>query len=670
MTHNHSNIESTEVETKTGLTNWLHASFTPFLKTDGKKMRNHYGTGTEVILRGTNAGGWLLMEGWMSPTNARDQKTALDTLTARFGEKTAWELMNLFQDHYWKESDFDKIKDEGMNVIRLPFSHFEMLNDNGSLKPTAFHRLDWFIEEAEKRELYVILDLHGAPGSQNGKDHSGDTTYPDVGNLYGNEENMDKTVFLWEKVAERYKDKQWVAGYDLLNEPGGAHGTEQFNFYDRLYRAVRKKDPNHMIIIEAIWDPMDLPHPDLYGWENVVYSYHFYGWDNINSFEYQKRFVDSKLPMVNEKTNYNVPLLVGEFTLFSNLQSWDYALSVYEEQGWSYTTWTYKVTGQGSSWGLYTGDPLEVNIQTDSEAEIRRKWSTVGTETSFTRNNSIADIIRNYSNPDFRNEDKRTWIAHFEELDANTPIEAGTRASASLDFENKAAGESSLKLVVPNVTQQYVSIKAPDGKTFNLVDEINTFPNYLLLDVFNSTEIEQRVTITLIDQNGNKATTKTDTHTKALANAWSRVPLLLKTIKGEVNKSAIVDIRVAMENPGTYNFDNVFIGQSFSNNLPIKGPDITKVKALIEKAKIGPKGTRGLLITPLDGAQRHFDKSGNLLKQGKETQAAESREKGYKMLKDLAEWMEQHSDKHIDKEHANQINSTLTLIVVKETMTP
>src|SRR5690625_5926110 len=77
-----------------------------------------------------------------------------------------------------------------MNVLRLPFTYFEMLNDDGSLKSTAFDRLDWFIREAEKRELYVILDLHGAPGSQNGKDHSGDTSHSDGGNLYGNKENM------------------------------------------------------------------------------------------------------------------------------------------------------------------------------------------------------------------------------------------------------------------------------------------------------------------------------------------------------------------------------------------------------------------------------------------------------------------------------------------------
>ncbi|WP_144557857.1 glycoside hydrolase family 5 protein [Shouchella miscanthi] len=397
MTDMQAENEHTGIELKKVIRTTIQTGDTPFLKTDGKKMRNEFGTGDEVILRGTNAGGWLVMENWMSPTNAPDQKTAMDTLTSRFGEETAWELFNLFQDTYWQESDFDRIKAEGMNVIRLPFTYFEMLNDDGSLKATAFERMDWFINEAEKRALYIILDMHGAPGSQNGKDHSGDTRFPDVGNLYGNAENMDRTVFLWERIAERYKDHPWIAGYDLLNEPGGASGKEQFDFYDRLYRAVRRKDPDHIIIIEAIWDPMDLPHPDLYGWQNVVYSYHFYGWDDINNLDYQKQFVDSKVTMVNEWTNYPVPLLVGEFTLFSNLQSWDYALRVYDDQRWSYTTWTYKVTGQGSSWGMYTGNPLEVDIYADSEADIRRKWATAATETSFTRNDPIVDVIQNYT---------------------------------------------------------------------------------------------------------------------------------------------------------------------------------------------------------------------------------------------------------------------------------
>ncbi|MBS4202184.1 chitobiase/beta-hexosaminidase C-terminal domain-containing protein [Bacillus sp. FJAT-49732] len=628
---------------------------TPFLKADGKKMRSDYGSGDEVLLRGTNAGGWLVMESWMSPTNSPDQKTTIKTLTDRFGEKTAWELINLYQDNYWTGADFDNIKQDGMNVVRLPFSYFEMLNDDGSLKATAFERMDWFIEEAAKRELYVILDMHGAPGSQNGKDHSGDTTRPDKGSLFGNKENMDKTVFLWEQIAERYKDEKWLAGYDLLNEPGGATGIEQFDFYDQLYKAVRAKDKNHMMFIEAIWEPYHLPKPDLYGWENVVYSYHFYGWDNIDSFPSQKRFTDSKIPMVNEMTNYNVPLLVGEFTLFNNLQSWDYALKVYEEQGWSFTTWSYKVTGDGSSWGMYTGNPSKVNIQRDSEEEIRSKWSQVGTDTSFKRNDYFVDTIRNYANPDFRNSDVRTWVANFEGLDEGATFETGSLATASLDFENKANGDASLKLIVDNkgnkdVNQQYVSIKA----SVNLADETNDYPKYLLFDVFNATGKENNVTVTLIDKDGKKATAKTHAATKALTNAWSRVPLLLKSISGDIDKSSIVEIRLAMEDPGTYNFDNIFVGQSFSNDLPAE-LDLHAVRSLVEKADIQPAGIRNALLVQLDNAERDFEKANAFTREGKEKQAEQARKNGYKTLESLIDFVSKHSGKHIREEDAEKI---------------
>ncbi|MFQ7172940.1 MAG: cellulase family glycosylhydrolase [Thomasclavelia ramosa] len=51
-----------------------------------------------------------------------------------------------------------------------------------------------------------------------------------------------KTIKLWEAIAARYNGNEWVAGYDLLNEPGGALGTEQFEVYDRIYKAVRAID--------------------------------------------------------------------------------------------------------------------------------------------------------------------------------------------------------------------------------------------------------------------------------------------------------------------------------------------------------------------------------------------------------------------------------------------
>lgn len=372
----------------------INTAASNFLKADGKLIRNNYGTGDKVILRGTNAGGWLVTENWMSPVDAKDQLTMINRFTERFGEEKAWELINCYQDHWWTEEDFDLVKAEGMNLLRLPITYMGMVNADGSLKKTAFDRLDWFIKEAKERDIYVMIDMHGAVGSQNGKDHSGDTAIADIGNFYGNEENIQKTIFLWKAIAARYKNEPMVCGYDLLNEPA-ATGLTQFEVYDRIYDAIRAIDRDHMIVIEAVWDPSDLPAPSLYGWENVVYEYHFYQWTDLNDTDTQVNFINGKIDEANA-VNYDVPVFIGEFTFFANTESWSRCLALFEQEGWSWTTWTFKVTGTGSSWGLYTGTPAAVLIDTDSCDTIKTKWSNITTAASFTRNSTYADVIKTY----------------------------------------------------------------------------------------------------------------------------------------------------------------------------------------------------------------------------------------------------------------------------------
>src|SRR5699024_2306285 len=98
-------------------------------------------------------------------------------------EKKTWELIDQFQDSWFTEYDFDLLKDEGVNLLRLPITYFEMADENGHLTDKGRERLEWFLEEAEKREIYVLIDLHGAFGSQNGNDHSGDISNPGIGNF-------------------------------------------------------------------------------------------------------------------------------------------------------------------------------------------------------------------------------------------------------------------------------------------------------------------------------------------------------------------------------------------------------------------------------------------------------------------------------------------------------
>ena len=365
-----------------------------FLKVNGTQIRKQKGTGDIVYLRGTNAGGWLVQEDWMNPTNASDQKTMMTTLANRFGASKRDELVSTYENNYWTTQDFDNCAEMGMSVIRLPFTYMNLCDDNGNLKSNAFDRLDWFVQNCSQRGMYVILDMHGAFGSQNGMDHSGEIN--DGKQLYYNQSNKDKTLNLWKKIAEHFKGNPAVAAYDILNEPGikaAATYSLHWDFYNEIYNTIRSKDSNHIIIMESCWDADNLPRPSQYGWTNVAYEYHYYPWSAQNSSDAQKSYFSGKVSDIANH-NYGVPTFVGEFTCFEQAEGWKAAMSTFNGQGWHWTTWSYKVTGN-SSWGIYNHNPEKVDIYNDSADTIKNKWSAVGTENGW-KNDKIYNLVKPY----------------------------------------------------------------------------------------------------------------------------------------------------------------------------------------------------------------------------------------------------------------------------------
>lgn len=364
------------------------------MKVNGTQIRKQKGTGDIVYLRGTNAGGWLVQEDWMNPTNASDQKTMMTTLANRFGASKRDELVSTYENNYWTTQDFDNCAEMGMSVIRLPFTYMNLCDDNGNLKSNAFDRLDWFVQNCSQRGMYVILDMHGAFGSQNGMDHSGEIN--DGKQLYYNQSNKDKTLNLWKKIAEHFKGNPAVAAYDILNEPGikaAATYSLHWDFYNEIYNTIRSKDSNHIIIMESCWDADNLPRPSQYGWTNVAYEYHYYPWSAQNSSDAQKSYFSGKVSDIANH-NYGVPTFVGEFTCFEQAEGWKAAMSTFNGQGWHWTTWSYKVTGN-SSWGIYNHNPEKVDIYNDSADTIKNKWSAVGTENGW-KNDKIYNLVKPY----------------------------------------------------------------------------------------------------------------------------------------------------------------------------------------------------------------------------------------------------------------------------------
>lgn len=375
--------------------------------------------GNAVVLRGTNFGGWLVQEGWMCPTKQTDTLSTDMTLYSRFGKEKAEALIAAYQESWITEEDFKTVKELGLNVVRVPFTYMNVyrhLSDEGellhpdefTLREDPFERLDFALEMCKKYGLYLILDMHGAVGSQNGSDHSGDTSRT---NLYAGTElgeaYREKTAELWALVAEHFAGESNVAGYDLLNEPTRASGATQWDYYDVLYKAVRKADPGHMIFIEATWEPNNLPSPEDYGWENVVYEYHHYNWDYNN--QSNKSFYTFKKLLGN---THKVPSLIGEFNAWgdsrrntgkrdqTDLEANAGVLEFYNGEGWHWTTWTYKVVGtlRDSNWGLFNASTLlkdvtKIDPETDSYEDILAAWSSVDTAEHFTLYSDFADIV-------------------------------------------------------------------------------------------------------------------------------------------------------------------------------------------------------------------------------------------------------------------------------------
>lgn len=386
-----------------------------FLKANGKVLKNNYGNGDTVYLRGTNAGGYMLQEFWMCPTNystnVSDQMDILNTLTSRFGADGARTLVNTYEANYWKESDFDECANLGMNCIRLPLWYRNFVDANGNWYSDAFSRVDWFVEQAGKRGMYVIIDMHGAYGSQNGSDHSGvdggDNKMGASEFFFGSNagSNQEKYYAMWEKLAEHFKGNPTVAGYDLLNEPyctyryNSGYSDEQlhswlWNVYDNAYKKIRAIDSDHVIIMEATWDSWDLPNPSSYGWENVMYEYHNYEYSDYDNAENKQ--ITSMQNKINNilSANYNVPSYMGEFSYFNNLSAWETGLQLLNDSGINWTSWSYKCVAEYGNWGIMNQSVDKVNVESDSYDTILAKWSNVG---SSYENTGLASTIKKYT---------------------------------------------------------------------------------------------------------------------------------------------------------------------------------------------------------------------------------------------------------------------------------
>ncbi len=369
----------------------VHAENLSQLQTQGKAIQKD---GKDFQLKGVNAGNVFTTENWMGGLSdykgAKDYRNLFDKIQdeGHTPEQTH-QILDKFAHNRWTDDDFQKVKDMGGNTVRLPINYINLTNYQKGMNPKdvsirkdGFKEMDNFIQKANNQGLYVIIDMHGAPGSQNNEEHSADMSAKGPnGDLWEDENLKGKTKELWWHISNRYKNNPGVAGYDILNEPKGKEHIggvqkEIAKFYDETIQTIRNNDDKHIVFLEATWDPQNMPNPDQYPakgkkWDqnNVVYEYHNYPVDNQGlSHEGIRQSFDQKIAGI-KKANYNVPTYMGEFNGMSvtgkhvDPSANDFKHIINEmnaTQHMSWTLWNYDTQNEGN-WSPVHYSGLKVN---------------------------------------------------------------------------------------------------------------------------------------------------------------------------------------------------------------------------------------------------------------------------------------------------------------------
>ena len=269
-------------------------------------------------LRGVNLGAWLVLEKWMTPSLFEGVEAGDEWSFSQLPGARA--KLERHRQTWITEADFAWIKAHGLDAVRLPLGYWT-LEQHAPYVEGARHVDDAFAW-AKRHDLQILLDLHGAPGSQNGWDHSGhagaiEWTQPD---------NIAATVRALETIAQRYGEHPNLWGIECLNEPRWDVPLETLKaFYQTAYPRVRAHLPaDRAFVIHDGFRPFD------WGgfmsgdeWQNVVLDTHIYQAyteeDRQRSpADHVRRALDRAAEI--EKIGAQLWTIVGEW---SNAIAWD-----------------------------------------------------------------------------------------------------------------------------------------------------------------------------------------------------------------------------------------------------------------------------------------------------------------------------------------------------------
>lgn len=201
-------------------------------------------------LLGVNLGGWLVSERWMTPwlyegTQATSEYELMQTPGGRA-------RIRRHHAEYMSEDDFKWLQRVGVQLLRLPVGYWVLHGDRHY--QSAAGRLDWAFRMAEKYNMQILLSFHGAPGSQNGRDHSGragEVQWYQRVNRVGSRHTLTD-------IAARYRDSPALWGVQLLNEPKAQTTREKWQLWAwswrTMHRVRRVVPPTVRMVVSDCYD--------------------------------------------------------------------------------------------------------------------------------------------------------------------------------------------------------------------------------------------------------------------------------------------------------------------------------------------------------------------------------------------------------------------------------
>lgn len=342
----------------------------PFLRVEGKDIVTE--SGKQITLKGINFGSWLLWEGCaLGILNCEDypEYKLRAELESRIDKGKVDQFFNSFSENFIREDDFLRVKELGLNFVRLGF-HYRYVQ---AYELTA---LDQAVQWAKENGIYVILNMHAAPGAQ-APAYFADSD----GNAYlwENEADQEQYFELWEVLAERYKNEPTIAGYEILNEPEAEDGTQVADLYQNTIERIRNIDGRHIAFLDGNHYASDFSifKPPLT--KNAVYVFHTY----VSKLEELQQLVKEKEYLDFQK-QYQTPIMCNEFDEYG-------FTNFFEKNDIHWAPWTYKSLNEAGP--FYSA----------SQDNVWRKWITgFHLDDTSKRNfrDSLLETIKNSPLPD------------------------------------------------------------------------------------------------------------------------------------------------------------------------------------------------------------------------------------------------------------------------------